>query len=503
MKKKVNIIGAGVAGLCAGSYLQMNGYETEIFELHTIPGGLCTAWDRMGYRFDGCIHWLMGATPKSKMYAAWNEVLDIQGLQFHFADDYFVFEDLDGKSITLYRNADKLEHELLEKAPEDKKTILELTSAVRKLSKLDFYSDKAPEIMNIADLISMVWKILPYFGLYRKWSKLSIEDYSNQFKNPLLRRAIHEGFVPEMSAIFFVYALSSMHNKTSGYPIGGSLNFARKLEERYLNLGGKIYYGKKVMRILTTGTASKSIITGLELENGFVSKADYIISAGDGYNTIFELLQGKFINQTIKNNYLKMKLFSSYIQVSFGVNRTFSHEPTLLSLVTENPLIIDPETKTDLIGVRIFNFDPTMAPAGKTTLVCTLGTFNHQYWVNLRNENYEAYRKEKNRIALSIIDILEKKYPGISSQIEVTDVCSPATVIRYTNNWKGSFEGWILTPELGLKQLDRQLPGLSNFYMIGQWTSPGGGLPAGLITGRQIAQILCKKDRKKFQTSKV
>ena len=45
-EKKILIIGAGIAGLCVGSYLQMNGYNTEIFELHQIPGGLCTAWKR-------------------------------------------------------------------------------------------------------------------------------------------------------------------------------------------------------------------------------------------------------------------------------------------------------------------------------------------------------------------------------------------------------------------------------------------------------------------------
>ena len=38
MGKKIAIIGAGIAGLSAGCYLQMNGYETEIFELHDKPG---------------------------------------------------------------------------------------------------------------------------------------------------------------------------------------------------------------------------------------------------------------------------------------------------------------------------------------------------------------------------------------------------------------------------------------------------------------------------------
>jgi len=39
----------------------MNGYKTRIFEMHDKPGGLCTAWTRKGYTFDGCIHWLTGS----------------------------------------------------------------------------------------------------------------------------------------------------------------------------------------------------------------------------------------------------------------------------------------------------------------------------------------------------------------------------------------------------------------------------------------------------------
>jgi len=53
-------------------------------------------------------------------------------------------------------------------------------------------------------------------------------------------------------------------------------------------------------------------------------------------------------------------------------------------------------------------------------------------------------------------------------------VASPATVIRYTGNWKGSFEGWLMTPATGIRQLPAILPGLKDFYMVGQWISPGG-----------------------------
>jgi phytoene dehydrogenase-like protein len=56
--KKVNIVGAGIAGLSAGCYLQMNGYDTQIFEAHNLPGGVCTSWKRKGYTIDNCIHCL-------------------------------------------------------------------------------------------------------------------------------------------------------------------------------------------------------------------------------------------------------------------------------------------------------------------------------------------------------------------------------------------------------------------------------------------------------------
>ena len=38
--RKVIIIGAGVAGLSCGCYLQMNGIPTEILEASLLPGGL-------------------------------------------------------------------------------------------------------------------------------------------------------------------------------------------------------------------------------------------------------------------------------------------------------------------------------------------------------------------------------------------------------------------------------------------------------------------------------
>ncbi len=42
MSKKSIIVGAGISGLSAGCYGRMNGYDTEVFEMHSLPGGVCT-----------------------------------------------------------------------------------------------------------------------------------------------------------------------------------------------------------------------------------------------------------------------------------------------------------------------------------------------------------------------------------------------------------------------------------------------------------------------------
>jgi phytoene dehydrogenase-like protein len=91
-------------------------------------------------------------------------------------------------------------------------------------------------------------------------------------------------------------------------------------------------------------------------------------------------------------------------------------------------------------------FDPTFAPSGKTAVTCVLPTYNFEFWVDLQQRDPAQYQAEKHRVAEAVIPILERRVADIRQAIEVVDVSTPATVIRYTGNWKGSMEGWLLTP---------------------------------------------------------
>ncbi len=497
MAKNIKIIGAGISGLSAGCYLQMNGYDTEIYEMNITPGGLCTSWDRKGYTIDTCIHWLVGSRPSVKTYHLWNELIDMEKLEFVDYEEYIRVEDRDGRIMRVPADIDELEKEWLEKAPEDRNLILEFTRAVKKFLRFEMPTEKAPECFSPWDGMKMVFRMLPYWRPFKKWISISMEDYIKKFKNPLLKKTLHFMFIPEMSVLFLIFILVWMHKKSAGYPIGGSLNFARLIEKKYLELGGKIHYSSKVRKILTENGRP----CGIELENNETHRADTVISAADGYFTIFKLLEGKYTDKKIENDYKNLITFPSYLQISLGVARTFEGTPHHFYFALDKPLKLDDGTVYKYIGVRVFNFDPTLSPENKTLLTILLPTYNHSFWQELRKRSMTEYKTVKDRIANEVINILDHKFGDIRSRIEVTDVSTPATVIRYTNNWKGSLEGWIPTPETGLKSMKKILPGLDNFYMIGQWVEPGGGLPTVLKSGRDVAQIICKKDKRKFTTT--
>jgi phytoene dehydrogenase-like protein len=460
MNKKIIIIGAGIAGLSAGCYLQKNGCDTEIFELHNLPGGLCTSWKRKDYIFNDGIFLLPLCNPESNSY--WNELIDMKSLEFYYYDEFFRIEDKDGQFISVRTNLDQLEQELLEKAPEDKEVILEFITAVRKY------------------LNSKEWTVPG-------------GEFGEKCKNPLLAKTLGWLSPPGMPT-FAIMLLVEMHKKTSGYPIGGLLNFSRQIEKKYLELGGKIHYKSRVKKIITRDDEAK----GIRLENGDTHEADIVISAADGYSTIFDMLEGKYTDKKILHYYENCMTCPSYLIFSLGVSRTFPHDPMSLVFPLEKEIVIDPETSWQDMVIGIGNFDPTEAPEGKTVLGTIISTPNYKYWVDLRQNNKKKYKEEKQRITDEMIEALEKRFGNIKSNIEVTDLSTPATVIRYTNNWKGSPMGWLPTPELAQEEMKKVLPGLKNFYMVGHWVEPWGGLYGAIKSGRDITQVICEKDKKEF-----
>jgi phytoene dehydrogenase-like protein len=516
MPKKVNIIGGGIAGLTAGCYLQMNGYDSEIFELHSLPGGLCTSWQRGEYTVDGCLHWLVGSSPKDPIYKLWSEIVDMEAIEFYDYDDFFRVRDENGREIVGYSDVGRLEQELLEKAPGDKELIQDFIRGVKDMSKMKMRNNKAPELFTFIDKTAEIASFLPYLKTLARYSRMTIHDFAAKCTDPLLAKFFEYSFASEMPMLFIMITFGWLNDKNAGYPIGGSLRFSRLIEQKYLELGGKIHYNCRVEKILTEefkvqgskfkvksgsykvnsgakGTGHRA--KGIELENGEKYFSDITVSAADGYSTIFKMLEGKFVDDSIRRRFDTFPVFPSFLQISLGVNRTFDGYPSAVVTPLSQPFYVDPERTIDQLYYRIFNYDPTLAPPGKTLISCMIKTANYRYWQELRDNQPEQYKAEKNRILEFFTNELDRVLGDVRVNLEMTDVSTPATVARYTGNWQGSVEGWMVTRETGFDSMPKTLPGLENFYMCGQWVEPGGGVPSSFFSGRNLVQVICSKKR--------
>lgn len=494
-EQKVVVIGAGIAGLTLGCYLQINGFEVQICEAHNIPGGLCTSWQRKGYKFDGCIHSTIAPSNKYRLSRWYSELIDFEKIKYHFYDELTLIKFEDGREFHFYTNPDKLEKELLAIAPEDEKFIKSLMHSTRVFEKYDLSLDKPIELWNPLDYMKRKYITAPYLSHLTKWCK-SLKETIEVCKSPVLKQILNQDFFTRYPFYFFILSLGQMDNKSVGYPIGGSLNFAKLLEQKFKSLGGKINYNSRVMKVLVENDTAK----GVMLENGErIDNQDIVVSAADGYETLFNMLDGKYIDRKIKNRYENDRIWPSMVLVSLGVARSFENEAPLMDIRLKEKVIIDDKTDTDAIPITIYNFDPTLAPSGKTCIRVILHTHNFDYWNNLKASNIEKYNHEKNRIGNEIVEILDKHLGDIKSKVEVMDVSTPATFARYTSNWKGSIQGWEWKPGLIPESIKHNIPKLKHFYMAGQWVAPGGGVSGAFINARDLSRIICKRNHINFK----
>jgi len=495
MVKSIIIIGAGMGGMAAGIYGQINGYETQIFEMHTKPGGQCTSWKRKGYTFDACIHHFFGCKPGSSVNQMWHELgalprelVNIEACTAVASPDEKMFVD--------YYDLERLKNTLLKLSPADSKAIEQYIGAIKV-----FADDKVDDAINSGSF----WKMIPIF-LWKpsilKWMRMNMRAYAERFSDSFLRKAFAELIYsnPDAPLFFHLMRHAGGLNGNIQWPVGGAGEFAKSIERRYLALGGKAHYRSKVEKILVENDRA----VGIKLADGSEYRADIIISNADGRKTIFDMLDGKYINETVRSYCTPLSDETPFaVNVCLGINRDLSGEPSSLVLLLDQPVTIA-NYQYENIETQLYGSDKTMAPPGKGTIKVELWA-SYSYWKQLYNADREKYKQEKQRVAEQVIEILESHFHGIKNQVEVIDVYTLMTWERYM----GGTQGWFNFPnrkldfsmkeDLSDKKFKTTLPGLANFYFVGVWASMMGALASNANSGKAIIRRICKKDGKRFK----
>lgn len=492
---KAVIIGGGIAGLSCGCYLQMNGYKTEILEAGSLPGGLCSAWERGPYLFDGCMRWLVGTDSSSTFSQVWREIGALNGRRVLTYNEFLTVEAMNGETFSFTSDLDRFARDAIKVSPTDAGRINRLVKAARSCASLD-PPLRPLDLMSHWEKTRLLIDYLPMLLTVARWKNKSLAKYVSTYNSAFLREVLTSAAGdPRMSALVLVMLLGIRERNNVGYVAGGSRALAESIAARYLQLGGKVRYDCAAEKIQVENHRATAVLCN----GGKRFAGEHIVACADGRSVIFQMLEGRFVNERLRRLYQRGEVFPSLVQVSLGISRELKQTSESASLPMPEGIVEEGEAYLRL-ELSLLTAECGLCPAGKTVVVVRFASPAHA-WIKLKSENPPGYREKKSRILQAIIGFVDRRFPGAARAVEHSDVATPATFLRYTGNRDGSCQGWLPTPGVLDRPIPQTLPGLKNFYMAGHWVQAGGGLPPAALSGRYAAQLVCARDGKRFSAA--
>lgn len=476
--KKAIIIGGGVAGLSAGIYLSQGGVECHIYEKHFLAGGNLTGWNRKGHHIDNCIHWLTGTNSQSDFYKWWENVGAL-GDGLVIQPDTLYTSELNGETISFYRDSNKTKREMLALSPQDSKEIEKFFRAIDEMKKAEGYypADEKGRVPKKRFALRMI-------GLMFKYHNLSLFEFGQKFKHPLLAKCFGDYIMSDFSLLALIYTYANFAGDNAGLPVGGSFEMAQRMTKRFEALGGTVHYSAPVREIVCTKGKSSGVI----LEDGGFVSGDYVICSCDPKITFEKLLHTEVPRAYFDARPNKKQLVYSSMHCAFSIKGDLPFEGSYVIDGNNNGF------KNDRIVLREYSHESGFAPKGGAVMqsLVYLHEDDCNKWIELRNTNRAEYIAMKKELAEGTLNVILSRFPELSGKIELIDVWTPATYNRYFGSRSGAWMTCALIPHKLPKVQSSKIKKLKNVYMATQWQMSPGGVPVALTFGKQVAEIILK-----------
>ena len=486
MTRHVLIVGGGVAGLSAGCYALRSGFRTTVVEHNLALGGVCTAWQRGGYTIDGCIHWLTGG-PFTELY---RELDIVPAVPLRTLETWLTYRDAStGVEIPITRNLDGLVDRLAALAPQDADELRRLRDGAAQLAEMR-PPMTASELLGPFDVVQMAWEMRDSIGALVHFRKPLGEWVGTHLHDPGLKRFFTRVLPGTASTYFLLMVLGYLERGYLSRPVGGTNAFRCALERTYRNLGGEVMLHSTVDEIIVEDGHA----CGVRLADGTLIPADVVISTSSAPETVLRLLGGRYDANRTRERLADWKMFDPIVLASFGVAHAYSEMPSTLLLDNVEPFHVG-GVRNDGLYLRIYNDDPSFAPAGHTVVQTMLQT-DYDWWATLGSR----YNLEKDALTELVINQLEPHFRAFRSAVRVVDLATPLTYWGMARSWRGSYEGWMPRGESFFGGVKKKLRGLEGLYMAGQWVEPGGGVPTAIMSGRQAIELVCADHKRPFRS---
>jgi phytoene desaturase len=484
-KKKVIIIGSGIAGLSASAYLGAQGFDVTILEKNTQPGGRARQFSAEGFTFDMGPSWYWMPDVFEKFYN-----------DFGFTtSDFYTLTRLDPSYKIFWKGGEQVDipatkaelWKLFEKLEPGSSRRLEafLSEAAYKydVGMNELVYKPGLSLLEFADK-----KVLS--GLLRMDVLTSMKKHIRSFvKHPLLVELLEFpilflGALPANTPA--LYSLMNHADITLGtwYPMGGMYKIIEAFVKIAEQNGVKILCDHEVRSLET----SRQQVSRVHTSQG-VFEADYIIGAGDYHHIEQQLLPEK--DRTYSPAYWnRRKMAPSSLLFYMGINKK-------LDRLQHHNLFFDEDFMQHAHEIYTRPQWPTrplfyVSAPSRTDHSVTLPDAENLFMLIPVAPGLKDTTETRERYYDILMDRLEQHTgQNIRDHVIFKKSYAHNDFITDYNAYKGNAYGLANTlNQTALLKPKIRSNKLSNLYYAGQLTVPGPGIPPGIISGKVAASLI-------------
>ena len=488
------IVGSGLGGLACAAAFARQGFRPLVLEKHDRAGGYATAFERPGgFVFDVSLHSTTVGERDGihNLIPGFPEITDVDFVPHrHLYRAVFPDYDFRVEQKNLQAYIDLLTGYFPEETEGIKALFGDMKGLVTDIGKL----------MSAGGQVDMSRFPVDFPFLFQNYAKTWGQMVDAKITNPKLKAVVssqwgYYGLPPSKLAAFY-YAMPAIGYLEEGgyYPRGRSQNISNAFVGFIEKHGGKVLLKTEVEKILTEGGAAY----GVRAKDGKTYKAKVVVSNANAYDTFHSMLDG---TESLADYLAQLERYSvslSSFQVFLGLKKDLVRDAGITDTEIfvasgyDDDAAYEAGRRADVescgYGLTLYdNLFEGYSPKGKSTVnIIALQGYDpwEKYAPDYWNGNKTAYRAEKERMARVLIERVEKTFlPGLSKAIEVMEVGTPLTNIRYTRNHRGAVYGWDQTLDnSGQTRLPHKTP-VKNLFLAGAWTRPGHGYSAVIMSG--------------------
>lgn len=491
----VVVVGAGLGGLSAATFLTKAGKRVLVVEQQNVPGGYASSFKRGRFEFEISLHELSGLGHEGRRGNLWR-LLEQCGItervEFLPIHDFYraVFPDVD---ITLPATREGFEEALCRAFPKD-------ADGIRGFVALMF--DYAREALraNREGPQAVMQNPSAYPNLLTYMGQTVNDVLKSVVPDPKARAVIAQtwGYYcnppGKLSFLIFALALASYLRFGPTHIKGRSQALSQAFVDLIEEGGGEVWLNNGARRILAADGRVRGVVT----EDGTEINCPYVVCNVNPVITCLQLIG----RDQVPSWYLRRLGAWSGGASTFNVYLGLDCPPSHLGLTTHEMFVnldydLDGQfevmkagPKADPTGLVFTTYnvvDPDFSPAGTSSVVLT-AIAHADPWLALSPADYVA---AKNRLADKYIGLAERVVPDIRQHIEVVEVATPLTNMRYTANVNGSIIGFDETFQgTGTVRLPNRGP-LEGLYFGNAWVHIGGGYEPCIVSGyRASVEVL-------------